>query len=231
MSVGKQKNNFNFSFFLMLLISVLGLGAFIIKSTYAPCANSLSCKESLKLSVNNDEQAVFAGQKITPPKIDLSAKEPDTKVLGETVGTGEKHIYVDLTTQTLSAYQGDTLFMQVPVSTGKWGKTPAGEYTIWEKVVSTKMSGGSGADYYYLPNVPYVMFFEGSGVDAGRGYSLHGAYWHNNFGHVMSHGCVNMRQVDAAKLFYWATPVTDQKLVRSDNDNPGTKITIYGESI
>src|SRR5258706_2171753 len=226
-----RKSGLNSPFILMLLVSVLGLGAFIINSNSHPCANTLSCKESLSLAVDNGETAVFAGQKMTPPKIDLSQKEPATKVLGESTATGEKHIYVDLTTQTLSAYQGDSLFMQVPVSTGKWLPTPTGEFTIWEKIRSTKMSGGEGADYYYLPNVPYVMFFSGSGVDAGRGFSLHGAYWHDNFGHAMSHGCVNMRQVDAEKLYDWASPDTNEHVVRSDKDNPGTKITIYGKAI
>ena len=100
-------------------------------------------------------------QRLTLPK------EIPTKVLGEV--SGEKRIYVDLATQTLSAYQGDTLFMQVLVSIGKWGRTPTGEFTIWEKVRSTKMSGGSGATYYYLPNVPFVMFFSNAQISAGRG--------------------------------------------------------------
>ena len=50
---------------------------------------------------------------------------------------------------------------------------------------------------YYLPDVPYTMYFY-------RGYGLHGTYWHNNFGTPMSHGCVNMRTPDARWLFYWA---------------------------
>jgi len=187
-----------------------------------PCANTLSCKESLKLEVNNSEVATFGGQKLTPPKIDLSEKVDPRKILGEAIGIGDKHIYVDLTTQTLSAYEGETLFMSVPISSGKWFPTPTGEFTIWEKVRATKMSGGEGADYYYLPNVPYVMFFSGSGVSAGRGFSLHGAYWHDNFGHAMSHGCVNMRTVDAQKLFYWAD---------SPPDFTGTPITIYGKAL
>nr|MDA8088057.1 peptidoglycan DD-metalloendopeptidase family protein [Nitrospiraceae bacterium] len=36
-------------------------------------------------------------------------------------------------------------------------------------------------------------------------------YWHNNFGHPMSHGCVNMKTPDAKWLFDWApmgTPVS-----------------------
>jgi lipoprotein-anchoring transpeptidase ErfK/SrfK len=150
--------------------------------------------------------------------------------LGEASLSGEKHIYVDLSTQTLTAYQGDTVFMQVPVSSGKWFPTPTGDFTIWEKIRATKMSGGQGADYYYLPNVPFVMFFSGSGVSAGRGFSLHGTYWHNNFGHPMSHGCVNMRTVDAEKLYYWVNPAASGNVTLSTADNPGTKITIYGKA-
>src|SRR3989344_4358346 len=180
------------------------LSLLVLKKSFfiPPCANTLSCKESLVLNVENDITGVFYGQKVTPPKIDLAQKESPTKVLGEAILSGEKRVYVDLTTQTLSAYQGDSLFMQVPVSTGKWFPTPTGDFTVWEKVRATKMSGGQGADYYYLPNVPYVMFFSNEKVAAGRGFALHGASWHNNFGHPMSHGCVNMRIVDAQKLYF-----------------------------
>ncbi len=214
----------------LLVFVAVSLGLFVLKTSFEVpyCANSLSCKESLELSVENGTAGVFSGQAVTPPKVDLAKKEPATKVLGEE--SGEKRIYVDLSTQTLSAYQGDTLFMQVLVSTGKWGKTPTGDFTIWEKVRATKMSGGQGADYYYLPNVPYVMFFSNDAVSAGRGFSLHGTYWHNNFGHPMSHGCVNMRIVDAQKLYNWANPVTVGNVTLSGKDNPGTKITIYGKA-
>lgn len=194
------------------------------------CANTLSCKESLSLKVENGTTGVFEGRQVTPPIVDISENVSPSDVLGEWTATGEKHIYVDLTSQTLTAYQGDTLFMTAKVSTGKWFPTPTGDFTIWEKIRSTRMSGGEGADYYNLPNVPYVMFFSNDKVAAARGFSLHGAYWHDNFGHPMSHGCVNMRQVDAKKLYYWATPTTEKNYVTSTKDNPGTKITIYGEA-
>lgn len=200
----------------MTILAVLGLASFFIlqKSLIPYCANSISCKESFNLKVENGATGVFDGQKIAAPVVDL-AEKPSTKVLGEATLTGEKHIYVDLTNQTLTAYQGDTVFMQAPIASGKWFPTPDGDFTIWEKVRATRMTGGVGADYYDLPNVPFVMFFSGSGIAAGRGFSLHGTYWHDNFGHPMSHGCVNMRIVDAEKLFYWA-------------DLSTTKITIHG---
>lgn len=216
----------------ILTFAVLLLSGFIIATTSRSnvCANTKSCKDSLVFNVDNNEKAIFNNQEITVPKIDLAQKPPKTKILGESDVTGEKHIYVDLTTQTVSAYQGETLFMQAPVSTGKWFPTPTGEFTIWETVRSTKMSGGEGADYYYLPNVPFVMFFSNDKVAAGRGFSLHGAYWHNNFGHPMSHGCVNMRQVDAEKLYYWVNPTPKSNTTLATDEDPGTKITIYGQA-
>ena len=52
---------------------------------------------------------------------------------------------------------------------------------------------------YYLPNVPYVMYFYES-------YGLHGTYWHHNFGTPMSHGCINFTIADAEWLFInWVT--------------------------
>ena len=67
------------------------------------------------------------------------------------------------------------------------------------------MSGGSGTDAYDLPNVPYVMYFY-------HDFGLHGVYWHDNFGYTMSHGCINMRQIDAGALFDWAdSPANGQK--------------------
>ena len=59
------------------------------------------------------------------------------------------------------------------------------------------MAGGQGADAYNLPNVQWVMYFY-------RDFGTHTAYWHNNFGYPMSHGCVNMRLIDARELYAWA---------------------------
>src|SRR3989344_1110748 len=138
-----------------LFVALIGLGSFLVTRsvTSFPCANTLNCKESLELTVSNSEEAIFDARTIDPPKIDLLALAREPNVLGTESTTGEKHIYVDLTTQTLKAYDGETLFMETKISSGKWFPTPTGDFTIWRKVRSTKMSGGQGADYYYLPNV------------------------------------------------------------------------------
>ena len=228
----KKLKKFRF-LFIGIFIAVISLGGFVLKKSFENhrCANSLSCKESFIVSVNNDEQAIFNGVVIDPPDIDLAQKSTEPHVLGSESPKGEKHIYVDLTTQTLKAYEGDTLFMETKVSSGKWAPTPPGDFRIWTKIRAAKMSGGKGADYYYLPNVPYIMFFLNSEIASSRGFALHGTYWHNNFGHAMSHGCVNLRITDARKLYYWAEPYTSENESKpATKDSPGTLITIYGEA-
>lgn len=217
-----------------LIFTVLIAAFVFLKLSLAPknieCANSISCIKNLNVDVENGTIGTFEGKSVTPPKIDLASEASRKKVLGDSTATGVKHIYVNLTNQTLYAYQGTTLFMQTLISSGKWHPTPAGDYKIWIKLRATRMTGGEGADFYDLPNVPYTMFFANDEVPESAGFSLHGAYWHDNFGHPMSHGCVNMREVDAQKLYDWADPPTTGYTTTTSPDNPGTEVTIYGQA-
>lgn len=172
---------------------------------------------------------MFQGHTVVPPIINLAMDTQDSKVLGETVPAGDKHIFVDLNTQTLYAFQGNTVIMNTLISSGKWGRTPTGDFRIWSKLRSTRMSGGSGNDAYDLPNVPFVMFFYNEKVSKERGFSFHGAYWHNNFGHAMSHGCVNMRTIDAEELFNWADPPTKNSTTYATAENSGTLVSICSQ--
>lgn len=202
-----------FLFFSVALLFFAGTKAYVYwQNQPATCANSKTCTSDLSEHIDNNAIATFGGKKIIPPKIDISQHIAYQPVLG--AATGEKHIFVDLAKQTLYAYQGTTLFLKTLVSTGKWGKTPTGNFHIWEKLRATRMAGGEGADAYDLPNVPWTMYFY-------HDFGLHGAYWHDNFGHTMSHGCVNMRQVDAKTLFDWADGPNGGKL--------GTEVSVCDE--
>jgi lipoprotein-anchoring transpeptidase ErfK/SrfK len=107
----------------------------------------------------------------------------------------DRWIDVDLSQQMLYAYEGSNIVASFLVSTGVSAfPTVTGQYHIYIKLVSTLMAG----DGYYLPDVPYTMYFY-------KGYGIHGTYWHSNFGQPMSHGCVNMYTPDAEWLFYWAS--------------------------
>ena len=173
--------------------------------------------------VTGEQLAWFMNEKISPLAQVLPNPEAESAVLG--VSSEEKWIDVDLDTQTLRAMEGDKEVMKFLISSGKWAPTPTGEYRIWIKLRYTKMSGGDKTKntYYYLPNVPFVMYFY-------QGFGLHGAYWHNNFGQPMSHGCVNMAIPDAEKIFYWVGPVLPEGaiMIKSTQDNPGTRIVVHG---
>lgn len=224
----------SFSPLLWLLTPFLVIGAFSIlfvtaKKT-APVAQSCSASEFSGVFQQGEKVAYYNGEKIDAP-----LKEPEdtprlASVLGTTNSQGDRWIDVDLSDQKLTAYEGDRVFLETKISSGlPWSPTPTGEFKVWIKLRATKMEGGSGKYYYYLPNVPYVMFFEGSGVSAGAGYSLHGTYWHNDFGTPRSHGCVNLPTPVAKEIFYWIGPslAEDKGTARASNTNPGTRVVIH----
>jgi len=104
-------------------------------------------------------------------------------------------IEVNLTQQMAYAYEGQTLVNTFVISSGVAEHlTVTGSYHVYERHIKGNMWGPG----YFLPDVPYIMYFY-------KGYSLHGTYWHNNFGTPMSHGCVNLSIPDAEWLYSWST--------------------------
>jgi len=127
----------------------------------------------------------------TPTPEPTSTPELPDGISVENVTPGEHWIDVDLSDQRAYAYSGTELVNSFLVSTGTWiHPTVTGQFQIYVKYRYADMSGPG----YYLPDVPYVMYFY-------DGYGLHGTYWHNNFGTPMSHGCVNFSIDDAGWIF------------------------------
>jgi lipoprotein-anchoring transpeptidase ErfK/SrfK len=134
-------------------------------------------------------------------------KELDSDVIAEEntvsedpvlAATDERWIDVNLTTQTLTAYEGDTAVLSSLISSGMWQfPTVTGQFRTWIKYESQNMTGYHLGYNYSLDDVPHVMYFF-------KDYAIHGAYWHNNFGTPMSHGCVNVNLPDAEWLYNWA---------------------------
>jgi lipoprotein-anchoring transpeptidase ErfK/SrfK len=114
-----------------------------------------------------------------------------------------KTIVIDLSDQTLTAYENELTVYSTLISSGTARTpTPIGQFAIHSKIRSQTMSGPG----YSLPNVQFVSYFY-------RDYAIHGTYWHDNFGHPMSHGCVNLRTIDAEWLYGWA-PIGTSVFVR-----------------
>ena len=112
-----------------------------------------------------------------------------------------KWIHVDLGEQTLVAYQGDKPVYATLISSGKEGyEPPTGLFEVQQKYISTTMNATDPIDgFYEVEEVPWTLYYH-------RGYALHGAYWHTDFGKVRSHGCTNIAPVDARWLYYWSEP-------------------------
>ena len=130
---------------------------------------------------------------------------------GEKITT-QKSIVVDLSQEKLYAYEGKTLFLVTPISTGlEFSPTPLGKFSIFKKTPSRYMQGpipGQSGQEYDLPGVPWDLYFTYEGA------VIHGAYWHDHFGTEWSHGCVNMQSDQAHILYDWVdigTPVLVQK--------------------
>ncbi|MFQ6000831.1 MAG: LysM peptidoglycan-binding domain-containing protein [Anaerolineae bacterium] len=156
---------------------------------------------------------IYVGQRLMIPE--ESGQEPSPGS-----GGGGKWIDVNLTTQRLVAYEGDQAVYSTVVSTGTAEHpTITGRYRIQRKYRYDDMSYPG---QYYLPDVPYVMYFY-------SGYALHGTYWHNNFGTPMSFGCVNLTVSDAQWLFDWTTPTLPPgyNVIYSSASNPGTLVVIH----
>jgi len=144
---------------------------------------------------------IYVGQRLQiPGKAKTSNSSRASNTVAPRYASGKKWIEIDLSSQRLIAHQGNSVVLRAKVSTGlRNTPTPVGRYAVRTKVRRQTMTGPG----YSLPNVQWVMYFF-------RDYAIHGAYWHNRFGRPMSHGCVNVRNSQAQKLYNWAnhgTPV------------------------
>lgn len=177
--------------------------------------------------IENAGKPIFDNQYLAtlPPRL---ADSDSTTVLGShTAADGsEKWVDVSLSEQKLRAYEGSRLIYEFPISSGRPGyDTVKGDFRVWRKVRNQTYRGGSRerGDYYYLPNVPYSLFFH-------QGYAIHGAYWHNDFGiKRRSSGCINLRISDAEQVYNWAGPAIPSGVgaLNSAPDNLGVRVLVH----
>jgi lipoprotein-anchoring transpeptidase ErfK/SrfK len=136
----------------------------------------------------------------------------------------ERWIDVSLSEQTLVAYEGETPVFTTLVSTGREGhETPTGAFRIYGKHVTITMDDTlAGDEAYSIEDVPWTQYFK-------EGFALHAAFWHDKFGRVRSHGCVNLSPSDARRLFFWTGPHLPKGLhgTSATKTNPGTRVIVH----
>jgi len=154
----------------------------------------------------SDEWWVQAAHVRRIPKSDFDPISPD-------VPPKDKQVIISIGDQLLHCLEGERVVFSTRIASGAsffdaqgqahaFG-TPWGDHYALRKSPSRHMIGGELIDDIYdLPGVPWCTFFTDSGA------AIHGTYWHNDYGHPRSHGCVNVTS-DAAKWIYrWVNPVT-----------------------
>ncbi len=140
-----------------------------------------------------------------------------------------KRIEVNLAKQTFQCFEGDVKVLDVLCATGPLMRhennkpvysTPSGEWQINRKRPSRHMAGDdlASADFFDLPGVPWVSYFHWWGV------SIHGTYWHNDYGKPRSHGCVNLPSETAKWVYRWTLPNAG---LQEELEAKGTEIIVF----
>lgn len=136
----------------------------------------------------------------------------------------ERHIYVDLVNQFVTAFEDEKPVLAARCSSGAKGiGTPLGEFRTFHKGPSIHMTNqGDGTENtYHLPGVPWVSFFTGTGV------AFHGTYWHNNYGRPSSRGCVNLTPDDAKFIYRWTSPKVPPETPYLYKPGEGTVVKVF----
>jgi lipoprotein-anchoring transpeptidase ErfK/SrfK len=138
----------------------------------------------------------------------------------------DKRIEVHLDQQLVLAYEGTRPVFAARAATGGIYRvgtytTPFGTFGTFHKRPSRHMAAGDlTASGFDLPGVPWVLYITDSGI------SLHGTYWHNDFGHPRSHGCINLSPTASKWLFRWTMPSFDSKNQFAFDRSVGTTVNI-----
>lgn len=179
-----------------------------VKNGFSP----LQGKKAKLRDVDTDKDGLNdAWEAIIGSGLDNADTDADDHQDGEEVRNGfdpllpdravDKLIAVDLKTQRLEYFFDGKKLDSFLISSGlKSMPTPKGEFKVLAKMPS-KTYGGQGYNFYY-PNTKWNLHF--TTAKNGLRYYIHGAYWHKNFGHPMSHGCVNVSYDNMEDLYDWA---------------------------
>jgi hypothetical protein len=99
------------------------------------------------------------------------------------------------------AYDGEVPVFATLISSARRKKdTPPALYRIRSKSSVMKMAAEEReASHYEVSEVPWATRFR-------SGLYFHAAYWHDDFGTVKSHGCVNLSPRDAKWVYDWTVP-------------------------
>jgi lipoprotein-anchoring transpeptidase ErfK/SrfK len=165
------------------------------------------------------ERWVRANRLRVIPYEELAPISPD-------VPAEEKHLEVYLEEQRMAAFESGKQVFEAVISTGDYVAnpqyhTPSGHFRIGLKRASQHMLPINRTfGNYDLPGVPWVSYF------TQGGHAFHGAFWHNAFGRIRSHGCVNLKPDDARWVYLWSTPEMRPYNQLQYSETSGTRVDV-----
>lgn len=183
--------------------------------------------EYLKLG-STEYYQLASGEWIRDAHVRVTTPGPRPKEVGE----NERWVDVDVSEQTLVVFEGDRPLYATLISSGKESRikekdhsTPRGMWRVREKhTVSTMDGNGTAAGDmpYSIEDVPYILYFH-------KSYATHGAFWHQNFGTQMSHGCINLAPLDAKWLYFNTAPAVPSGMhgAWSSEARPGSWVVVH----
>ncbi len=179
----------------------------------------LHVREALPHGLLRLDEGVIAARDVARPLLEPPPPE---------VPEGARWVDVSLASQTLVAYEGARPIFATLVSTGRPGAahtTPVGTFHVWVKLAEDTMDDLERIDQesnYAIEGVPWVQYFS-------EGIALHAAFWHDQFGHRHSHGCVNLSPRDARHLFELTEPALPAgwDAILTTDAHPGSVVHVH----
>lgn len=126
------------------------------------------------------------------------------------LAAGEHWVDVDLTQQTLVAWEGERPSYATLVSTAKT-TTPVGLFRIEKKRPHARMQSRPHYRRKWDTDAPWVISIKGR-------IAMHAAYWHTEYGTPRSMGCVNLSPTDAQWLWEFTSPAVPPGWLRLEAD-------------
>jgi LysM repeat protein len=152
----------------------------------------------------------IANPSVIQPGQVFTIPAPGTVARGP-AASGPKSILVDIPSQQLYAYQGNTLVYNFTVSTGQYDGTLRGDFQILDKLPRPYSSAWN----FWMPD--WLGFYYAGGLENGF-HALPvlpdgSTIWGDTIGTPTTYGCVVLNTLEAQLLYQWAdvgTPVKVQ---------------------
>ncbi len=138
----------------------------------------------------------------------MNGMETDTIRLGARllVFNSDFTMRVSKTRNELDLFMGDKIFKRYSVGTGKFGKTPAVQFTIIDKIIEppwTRPADNKQIEYGDAENVLGTRWMAIKSADHPEltGFGIHGTWERDSIGQQSSAGCIRMLNEDVEELF------------------------------